>query len=173
MTTRDTEDSLSSQDLYCNLSVDLFYWPLCEFLVYLVVKMTENEIAKIVFNSALKVHRALGPGLLESAYEECMYYELSSKNIKVERQKGLPLVYEDVAMDIGYRVDLMVGDKFIIELKAVESLTDIHLAQILTYLKLADCKLGMLINFNVTLLKNGVKRVINGDYEHLFYHNGH
>ncbi len=124
--------------------------------------MTENQIAKIVFSSALKVHRALGPGLLESAYEECLYYELQNADVKVEKQKALPLIYEDVKLELGYRVDLMVENKFIIELKAVEALTDVHLAQILTYLKLADCKLGMLINFNVALLKSGVRRVING-----------
>ena len=124
--------------------------------------MTENEIASIVFESALKVHKRLGPGLLESAYEECMFYELKKTNLKVEKQKALPLIYDEVRLDIGYRLDLIVEDKFIVEIKAVESLNDIHLAQILTYLRLSDCKLGMLINFNVTLLKNGVKRVING-----------
>ena len=124
--------------------------------------MTENEIASIVFESALKVHKRLGPGLLESAYEECMFYELKKKNLKVEKQKALPLIYDEVRLDIGYRLDLIIEDKFIVEIKAVESLNDIHLAQILTYLRLSDCKLGMLINFNVTLLKNGVKRVING-----------
>ena len=124
--------------------------------------MTENEIAKIVFNAALKVHKALGPGLLESAYEECLFYELRETGLKVEKQKPLPLIYEDVKMKIGYRVDIMVENKFIIEIKSVDALNDIHLAQTLTYLKLSNCKLGMLINFNVTLLKNGIKRVING-----------
>ena len=124
--------------------------------------MTENEIASIVFESALKVHKRLGPGLLESAYEESMFYELKKTNLKVEKQKALPLIYDEVRLDIGYRLDLIIEDKFIVEIKAVESLNDIHLAQILTYLRLSDCKLGMLINFNVTLLKNGVKRVING-----------
>ena len=124
--------------------------------------MTENEIAKIVFNAALKVHKALGPGLLESAYEECLFYELRETGLKVEKQKPLPLIYEDVKMKIGYRVDIMVENKFVIEIKSVDALNDIHLAQTLTYLKLSNCKLGMLINFNVTLLKNGIKRVING-----------
>ncbi len=124
--------------------------------------MTENEISKIVLNSALKVHKALGPGLLENAYEECLYYELLKTNLLIERQKSLPLTYENVKMEVGYRVDLMIENKFIIELKAVEILHEVHLAQILTYLKLSDCKLGMLINFNVALLKHGVKRVING-----------
>ena len=113
--------------------------------------MTENEIASIVFESALKVHKRLGPGLLESAYEECMFYELKKTNLKVEKQKALPLIYDEVRLDIGYRLDLIIEDKFIVEIKAVESLNDIHLAQILTYLRPSDCKLGMLINFNVTL----------------------
>jgi GxxExxY protein len=133
--------------------------------VNLVVKtkiMTENEIAKIVFNCALKVHKALGPGLLESAYEECLYYELNKVGLKVEKQKPLPLIYENVKLEIGYRIDIMIENKFIVEIKAVDALNDVHLAQILTYLKLSDCKLGMLINFNVTLIKNGIKRVING-----------
>lgn len=124
--------------------------------------MTENEISKVVFDCALKVHKNLGPGLLESAYEECLYYEIAKTGIYVEKQKPLPLIYEDVKLEIGYRVDLMIESKFIVEIKSVELLSDVHLAQILTYLKLSECKLGMLINFNVTLIKNGVKRVING-----------
>jgi GxxExxY protein len=124
--------------------------------------MSENDISKIVFESALKIHRILGPGLLESAYEECMFYELKKYNLKVEKQKQLPLVYEEVKLDAGYRIDIIVEDKFIVEIKSVESLNDVHLAQLLTYLRLSNCKLGLLINFNVNLLKNGVKRVING-----------
>ena len=123
--------------------------------------MTENEISRIIVGCALKVHKALGPGLLESAYEECLYYELQKAGLIVQKQKPLPLVYEDVRLEIGYRVDLLVEEKVIIEIKAVEALNDIHLAQILTYLKLSDCKLGLLINFNVTLIKNGIKRVVN------------
>lgn len=124
--------------------------------------MTENEISKIVFESALKVHKALGPGLLESAYEECLFYELKKFNLKVEKQKALPLVYEDVKLNVGYRIDIIVEDKFIVEVKSVEILNDVHLAQLLTYLRLSDCKLGLLINFNVKLLKEGVRRVVNG-----------
>lgn len=124
--------------------------------------MTENEIAKIVFEKGLKVHKLLGPGLLESSYEECLLYELQKSGLSVEKQKALPLVYEEVKLDIGYRIDLLVENKIIIELKAVEALNDIHLAQILTYLKLSDCKLGLLINFNTLLFKDGIKRVING-----------
>lgn len=124
--------------------------------------MTENEISKIVFDAALTVHKTLGPGLLESAYEECLCYELQKSGLKMEKQKPLPLIYEDVQLEVGYRVDIIIENKFIIEIKVVEALNDVHLAQILTYLKLSDCKLRMLMNFNVSLLKNGVKRVING-----------
>ncbi|MFM2369153.1 MAG: hypothetical protein RL619_1453 [Bacteroidota bacterium] len=124
--------------------------------------MTENEISKIVFESALKVHKVLGPGLLERAYEECLFYELKKFNLKVEKQKALPLIYEEVKLDVGYRIDISIEDKFIVEVKSVEALTDVHLAQLLTYLRLSDYRLGLLINFNVKLLKEGVKRVING-----------
>lgn len=124
--------------------------------------MTENELAKIIFDAGLKVHRTLGPGLLESAYEECLYYELVNLGLYIEKQKGLPLVYNSVKLEIGYRVDILVEKKIIIEIKAVEALNDIHLAQMLTYLKLSNCKLGLLINFNTTLFKDGIKRVING-----------
>ena len=123
--------------------------------------MTENGISKIVFDCALKVHKSLGPGLLESAYEECLFYELKKQNLNVEKQKPLPLGYENVKLEIGYRVDLLVENKVIIEIKSVDALNDIHLAQILTYLKLSDCKLGMLINFNVVLIKDGIRRVVN------------
>jgi GxxExxY protein len=125
--------------------------------------MTENEISKVVFECALKVHKTLGPGLLESAYEECMFYELKKSNLKVEKQKALPLVYEEVKLDVGYRIDIIVEDKFIVEIKSVEALNDVHLAQLLTYLRLSDCRLGLLINFNVKLLKEGVRRVVNGE----------
>jgi len=123
--------------------------------------MTENEISKIIFDCALKVHKTLGPGLLESAYEECLFYELMKTGLTVEKQKALPLIYEEVKLDAGYRLDIIVENKVIIELKAVEAINDVHLAQVLTYLKLSDCRLGMLINFNVTLIKNGIKRVVN------------
>jgi GxxExxY protein len=123
--------------------------------------MNENELSRIVFNDALKVHRNLGPGLLESSYEECLFYELQKSGLLIERQKPLPLIYEDIKLDIGYRVDLLIERKLIIELKSVETLNDIHFAQLLTYLKLSNCKLGLLINFNVTLIKNGIKRIAN------------
>lgn len=124
--------------------------------------INENEIAKLVFEAALKVHQNLGPGLLESAYQECLYFELTKSNLLIEKEKALPLVYEEVKLDIGYRVDIMIEKKFIIEIKAVDYLNEIHLAQLLTYLKLSRCKLGFLINFNVPLIKDGIKRVING-----------
>jgi len=126
-----------------------------------IAKMNENELSKIIFDAALSVHRALGPGLLESAYEECLYYELKKSRLTVVKQKPLPLVYEEVKLEIGYRVDLLVENKVVIEIKAVEALNDVHLAQVLTYLKLSNCKLGMLIIFNVTLIKNGIRRVVN------------
>jgi GxxExxY protein len=123
--------------------------------------MTENELSKIVFNCALKVHQHLGPGLLESAYEECLFYELMKTGLDIQKQKALPLVYEEVKLDIGYRIDIIIENKLILEIKSVEALNDIHFAQLLTYLKLTNCKLGMLINFNVLLIKNGIKRVVN------------
>ncbi len=123
--------------------------------------MEENEISNIIIGCAIKVHSALGPGLLESAYEECLNYELRKAGLKVEKQKPLPPVYEEVKLEVGYRLDLLVENKVIIEIKAVEALNDVHMAQILTYLKLNKNKLGLLINFNVSLLKNGVRRVVN------------
>lgn len=123
--------------------------------------MTENELAKIAFNCSLKVHQNLGPGLLESAYEECLFYELKKSGLYIEKQKPLPLIYEEVKLDIGYRVDIIVENKLILEIKSVDALNDVHFAQLLTYLKLTDCKLGLLINFNVNLIKNGIKRVVN------------
>ncbi|MCL2073733.1 MAG: GxxExxY protein [Marinilabiliaceae bacterium] len=123
--------------------------------------MTENELAKKVFELGLKIHKVLGPGLLESAYEECLYYEIKKQDLLVEKQKALPLVYEDIKLETGYRIDLLVEKKLVIEVKSVEALNDLHVAQVLTYLKLSDCKLGLLINFNTVLFKNGVKRVVN------------
>jgi GxxExxY protein len=123
--------------------------------------MTEDELSHIVIGCAIKIHRALGPGLLESAYQECLLYELTKQGLRVEKEKPLPLVYEQVKLDCGYRVDLLVEEKLIVEVKAVETIHPIHLAQVLTYLRLSKRKLGLLINFNVTLLKHGIKRVIN------------
>lgn len=124
--------------------------------------ISENDISKIVYESGYLVHKVLGPGLLESAYEECLFYELYKHDLFVERQKPMPLIYDEVKLDVGYRLDFLIEKKFVLEIKSVESLNDIHLAQILTYLRLSHCKLGMLINFNTIQFKNGVKRVING-----------
>jgi len=123
--------------------------------------MTENEIGKIVVDCSLKVHKELGPGLLESTYEACLLYELNQAGLKVESQKALPVVYHEVKLECGYRVDLIIENKVIVEIKSVDSLNDVHLAQILTYLKLSGCKLGYLINFNVKLIKEGIRRVVN------------
>jgi len=122
--------------------------------------MDIENVFKIVLDCSFKVHSALGPGLLESAYEECLFYELEKSGLKVLKQAPLPLVYEEIKLNIGYRVDLLVENKVIVELKSVDALADIHMAQILTYLKLSGCKLGLLVNFNVRHLKDGIKRVI-------------
>jgi GxxExxY protein len=123
--------------------------------------MTENEITEILIVCAIKVHKVLGPGLLESAYEECMEYELRKTLLEIERQKPLPLIYEEVKLDCGYRLDFMVNRKVVLEIKSVEALNDIHLAQVLTYLRLSRCKVGLLINFNVLKLTDGIRRVVN------------
>lgn len=123
--------------------------------------MTENEIGKIIVDRALKTHKSLGPGLLESTYEACLKYELTNAELKVEAQKALPVIYEEVKLDCGYRIDLLVEGKVIVKIKSVEFLNEVHMAQILTYLKLSNCKLGYLINFNVKLLKEGIRRVVN------------
>jgi len=123
--------------------------------------MHENEISEKVIGAAIKVHRNLGPDLLESAYEECLYYELNKTSLRVEKQKPMPLIYEDVKLDCGYRIDLMVENKLVVEIKSVEALNDVHLAQVLTYLKLSNCKLGLLINFYVSKLVSGIRRVVN------------
>ncbi len=120
-----------------------------------------EEIAKKVIGCAIKVHKALGPGLLESAYKECLYYEMIKAGLFVEKEKPMPLIYEEVKLEIGYRIDLLVEKKLVIEIKSKEALNDVDLAQTLTYLKIGDFRLGLLINFNVTLLKNGLKRVAN------------
>lgn len=124
--------------------------------------MTESQIAQQVIGCSIEVHKALGPGLLESAYQECLYYKLGKEGFYVEKEKPMPLIYEEVKLDCGYRLDLLVENKVVLELKSVEALNDVHMAQILTYLKLGDYKLGLLLNFNVALMKNGIRRVING-----------
>jgi GxxExxY protein len=123
--------------------------------------MNENELSNKIINLAIKVHSNLGPGLLESSYEECMFYEINKAGFFVEKQKTLPLIYEEVKLDAGYRIDLLVEKKLILEIKSVENLTDVFFAQALTYLKLSGCKLGLLMNFNVKLMKDGIRRVVN------------
>ena len=123
--------------------------------------MTENQLSEKIIGCAIQVHKSLGPGLLESAYEECLFYELKQLGLFVEKHKPLPLIYKDVKLDIGYRLDLLVEKKVIVELKSVEALNDVHIAQMITYLKLSGCKLGLLIYFNVLRLVDGLKRIAN------------
>ncbi len=123
--------------------------------------MTENEISKLVIGRAIEVHKILGPGLLESAYQECLYYELTKEGLNVKKEKPMPIEYKEVKLDHGYRLDLLVENKVVVEVKTVDAIIDVHEAQILTYLKLGGYKLGILINFNVSLLKNGIRRFVN------------
>jgi GxxExxY protein len=123
--------------------------------------MTENEISSIIIGAAIEVHKQLGPGLLESSYEICLAHELRQRGLEVNTQLALPIIYKDVNLEAGYRIDLLVEKKVIIEVKAVGEFSEIHLAQILTYLKLSDLKLGLLLNFNVTKMVDGLKRVVN------------
>ena len=123
--------------------------------------MTENELSNIIIGLAIEVHKSLGPGLLENAYKECLYYKIMQTGFKVEKEKPMPLIFEEVKLDCGYRIDILVENKVVIEVKSVEALNDIHLAQTLTYLKLGNFKLGLLINFNELLLKDSIKRVVN------------
>jgi GxxExxY protein len=122
--------------------------------------MEINEITHEILDSAYKVHSALGPGLLESAYQACLAYELKKKGLKIEVEKALPLIYEEVYLETGYRIDILVESKVVIELKTVEAFTDVHTAQVLTYLKLSKSKVGLLLNFHTKSLKNGIKRLI-------------
>jgi len=124
--------------------------------------MNENEIARIIVDSCLKIHKALGPGLLESVYEEVLAYELTQRGLKVERQQQLPVIYNDMKMKVGFRLDLLVENKVIVELKSVEALAPIMFKITTNYLKLSDKKLALLVNFNVELIKNGIKRIVNG-----------
>ena len=121
----------------------------------------EDKIAEAIKNAAIHVHKSLGPGLLESAYEECLAYTLEKEGWNIKRQHPMPLIFEEVKMDIGYRLDIMVEEKVIIEIKSVDAINDAHVAQILTYLKLSGCKLGLLINFNSSKVMNGFRRIVN------------
>ena len=124
--------------------------------------MELNDLTGRIIGLAIEVHTALGPGLLESSYKECLYYKIGKSGLYVEKEKPMPLIFENVKLECGYRIDLLVENKVVIETKSVEALNDIHLAQTLTYLKLGNYKLGLLMNFNVVKLKDGIKRVING-----------
>ena len=123
--------------------------------------MTENEIAKIIVNTSYDIHVKLGPGLLESVYEEILYHELTKVGLKVSRQKAIPVIWDDIKMELGFRADLMVEDKVIIELKSVEFIAPVHPKQLLTYLRITGLKLGLLINFNEKLIKDGITRIVN------------
>lgn len=138
------------------------------YVVYFVVEnskrhtMNSDLYSKTVLDCAFKVHTALGPGLLESAYQACLFYELTQKGLFVEKEKPVPMVYEGVQLDAGFRIDLLVERSLILELKSVNQLDQIHTAQLLTYLKLTNLRFGLLLNFNVISLKDGIKRVVNG-----------
>ncbi|MGN8225029.1 GxxExxY protein [Gracilimonas sp. BCB1] len=120
-----------------------------------------DELTEKVIGAAIRVHKELGPGLLESAYQECLFYVLKKEGLSVEKEKPIPVKFEDVELDCGYRIDLLVENRLVLELKAVENLTKVHFAQVLSYLKLGDYRLGLLLNFNVSLMKKGIKRIIN------------
>lgn len=124
--------------------------------------MTENEISRIVMDCGLKVHRKLGIGLFESIYEECLYYELQKSGLKVEKQKFIDIIYDELVLAKAFKMDLLIEDKAVLEIKAVENLNNLHAAQLKNYLRLGNYKLGMLLNFNSQLFKNGVKRIANG-----------
>jgi len=123
--------------------------------------MEFEEITKKIIKCAMDVHTVLGPGLLENVYKECLFYKLCKDGFNVEKEKPIPLVFDGITLDCGYRIDLLVENKIVVELKSIKKIEDIHLSQILTYMKLGKFKVGLLINFNVTLLKNGIKRVVN------------
>jgi GxxExxY protein len=127
--------------------------------------MKENEITRAVIKAAIEVHKNLGPGLLESSYKACLFYELIKEGLNVKKEVSLPLIYKDINLDCGYRIDLLVENKVILEIKSVESLNDIHMAQTLAYLKLSDNKVGLLMNFNVTRLIKGIRRIVNNFQE--------
>jgi GxxExxY protein len=125
------------------------------------MSLNVNDLTEIIIGAAISVHKELGPGLLESAYEACLAYELTERKLKVERQKGLPVVYRGVQLDCGYRIDVLVENQVVVEIKAVESIEPIHEAQLLSYLRLSGCEVGLLINFHVKVLKEGIRRFVN------------
>jgi len=123
--------------------------------------MSENELSKIIVNSCYQIHKELGPGLFESVYEECLCFELNQQGLFVERQKELPVIYKSIKMEIGFRTDLIVENKVIVEIKSVEAITPVHQKQVLTYLRLTRLKLGLLVNFNESLIKSGIQRIVH------------
>jgi len=127
---------------------------------YSLIPEAMNELSQKVIGHAYNVHTTLGPGLLESTYKECLFYEIAKNGIYVEKEKALPLIYKEIELNVGYRIDLLVENKLVVEVKSVDALADIHAAQTLTYLKLSGCRLGLLINFNVTHLKTGIRRLV-------------
>lgn len=125
------------------------------------MELSENDITGIILKSSFKVHTALGPSLLESVYAECLFFEIAKAGLVVEKQKVVPVIYETITLESGFRLDLIIENKVIVELKAVEALNEVHFAQTLTYLRLSKCKVGLLINFNVVSLKDGIRRIVN------------
>ena len=123
--------------------------------------MDENELSKIIVDCCFRIHKKLGPGLLESVYEEVLAYELTKQNLSFKRQFAIPVIYDAVKMDVGFRVDIIVADKVIVEIKSVELIAPVHQKQVLTYLRLMNLKLGLLVNFNCSLIKNGIQRIVN------------
>jgi len=124
--------------------------------------MSENDLSKIIVNTCFTVHRGMGPGLLESVYEEILCYELKKAGLNIERKKGIPVYWDSLKMDIGFNADIIVERKVILELKSVEEISKVHQKQLLTYLRLTNMKLGLLVNFNEELIKNGIQRIVNG-----------
>ncbi|SDC47038.1 GxxExxY protein [Pedobacter soli] len=124
--------------------------------------MKEDLLTRTIIGLAIDVHTALGPGLLENAYKECLFYKIDQAGFQVEKEKIMPLVFEDVKLDCGYRIDILVENKLVLELKSIEALSDVHLAQTLTYMKLGGYRFGLLMNFNVLRLKDGIRRIVNG-----------
>lgn len=124
--------------------------------------MSENELSRIVFDLGLKIHRKLGAGLFESVYEECLYYELKKAGFQVEKQKFLPIIYEELRIENAFRLDIIIENKLILEIKTIDFINDVFKAQLLTYLKMTSCKLGLILNFRTAVFKDGVKRVVNG-----------
>lgn len=128
------------------------------------MEILENEVSRIAIGAAMEVHTALGPGLLERAYKECLFHKLQKLGISAEKEKSVPLIFEDVKLQCGYRIDLLVEGILVIEIKSVAAISEVHLAQTINYMKLGNYKVGLLINFNVVRLKEGIRRVVNGPY---------